>query len=216
MTTPQLVSQCFQWLRVDETTRQIFIYTVIMVLGTLAAAILPFFRAGPFYLGFSILAGGWFLWWAWKLWRQRPIGNSMALFHYSILYIGLVFTGVMLDAVLFRQGGVRMSDTNTPEQAAAIDPAASNRRLGAILMAVVGLMFLFAPVLYVTGDLLCDALGIGVNPGGEGPNAAIGAEEAVEFTDESQVGPNGERIVRTVFAATTDRGLEGRGDLSCQ
>lgn len=86
---------------VDETTKQIFIYTVVMVVGTLTApALFPAFRAGIFYTLTAVLGGAWFLWWAWKLWRERPVGNSMALFHYSILYIGLLFTGVTIDALI--------------------------------------------------------------------------------------------------------------------
>jgi len=32
--------------------------------------------------------------------RRRPVIDTMPLFHFSILYIGLLFTGVILDALL--------------------------------------------------------------------------------------------------------------------
>ena len=83
---------------VDETSRQIFIYTIILVLGTLALPVLfEVFRMSPVYSIMAIIGGFIFLKGAWKLWRQRPMPNSMPLFHYSIIYVGLLYGGMIID-----------------------------------------------------------------------------------------------------------------------
>jgi len=87
---------------IDETTKQIFWYTVLMVAATLA---LPFLLPTSFggSLAYSIAAlvgGAVFLIWTWRLWRRRPITNTMPLFHYSILYIGILFAAVIIDALI--------------------------------------------------------------------------------------------------------------------
>ncbi|MDA3959232.1 MAG: heme o synthase [Planctomycetota bacterium] len=86
---------------VDETTRQIFIYTVIMVIATLLMpVVLPVFIGSFIYIAAAAVFGAVFTWWAWRIWRERPILNTMPLFHFSILYIGLLFTGVICDALI--------------------------------------------------------------------------------------------------------------------
>ena len=86
---------------VDETTRQIFIYTIIMIVGTLLLpVVLPVFRGLYIYTALAVILGAVFLWWSWALWRRRPVPNPMPLFHFSIIYIGVLFTGVVLDALL--------------------------------------------------------------------------------------------------------------------
>ncbi|MHC5067353.1 MAG: heme o synthase [Planctomycetota bacterium] len=86
---------------VDETTRQIFIYTVIMVVATVALPlILPVFQGAYVYWSLAVLGGAIFLRRAWVIWRRRPMPNTMPLFHYSLLYIGALFLGVIVDAAL--------------------------------------------------------------------------------------------------------------------
>ncbi len=84
---------------VDETTRQIFIYTIIMVLGTL---LLPFissvFRYSYVYIALAIVLGIVFAVWSWLLWKRRPRMESMPLFHYSIVYISGLFLAMVIDA----------------------------------------------------------------------------------------------------------------------
>jgi len=95
---------------VDETTRQIFWYTVIMVAGSL---VLPLMTAssgspwtmGPYYLILASVLGGVFLVWAFVLWRHRPIMATMPLFRFSIVYIGVLFLAMVLDAARAQAGG---------------------------------------------------------------------------------------------------------------
>jgi heme O synthase-like polyprenyltransferase len=37
---------------------------------------------------------------AWRLWREPPSGRAAALFHYSLLYLALLFVAVSVDAVI--------------------------------------------------------------------------------------------------------------------
>ena len=87
---------------VDETTRQIFIYTVVMVAGTLALPwITSSFARSPFYMTLAIGLGVVFLVWAALLWKRRPVMPTMPLFRFSIVYIGALFLGLVLDAISY-------------------------------------------------------------------------------------------------------------------
>jgi protoheme IX farnesyltransferase len=89
---------------VDETTRQIFIYTVVMVIGTLAVPLLvPAFEHSPLYTTLSLVLGAVFLIWTAILWRYRPIVPTMPLFRFSIIYIAALFIGMVVDS--FVAGG---------------------------------------------------------------------------------------------------------------
>ena len=89
---------------VDETTRQIFIYTVVMVIGTLAVPLLvPAFEHSPLYTALSLVLGAVFLVWTAILWRYRPIVPTMPLFRFSIIYIAALFIGMVVDS--FVAGG---------------------------------------------------------------------------------------------------------------
>jgi len=85
---------------VDETTRQIFIYTVVLVAGTLAVPVLvPAFEHSPMYTTLSIVLGAVFLVWTALLWRHRPVMPTMPLFRFSIVYIAALFIGMVCDAL---------------------------------------------------------------------------------------------------------------------
>lgn len=85
---------------VDETTRQIFIYTVVMVAGTLAVPVLvPAFENSPIYTTLSLVLGAVFLVWTALLWRYRPVMPTMPLFRFSIVYIAALFIGMVCDAL---------------------------------------------------------------------------------------------------------------------
>jgi len=87
---------------VDETTRQIFIYTIVLVLGTL---FLPYissslFARGPIYTALAFGLGAVWLVWTAALWLHRPVMPTMPLFRFSIVYIGALFLGLVIDARL--------------------------------------------------------------------------------------------------------------------
>jgi protoheme IX farnesyltransferase len=88
---------------IDETTRQIFIYTLVMVAGSL---LLPFlssvFRYSYLYILFAVVLGLVFAVWAWLLWKRRPRMESMPLFHYSIVYISCLFLALVIDSFFSR------------------------------------------------------------------------------------------------------------------
>jgi len=89
---------------IDETTRQIFIYTVVMVAGSLA---LPWFvssvERSPFYSVSAVVMGAVFLGWTALLWKRRPVMPTMPLFRYSIVYIGVLFLAMVIDALSNRR-----------------------------------------------------------------------------------------------------------------
>jgi protoheme IX farnesyltransferase len=90
---------------VDETTRQIFIYTVVMVIGTLLVPVLvPAFEHSPLYTALSLVLGAVFLVWTALLWKHRPVMPTMPLFRFSIIYIAALFIGMLVDALTLTHG----------------------------------------------------------------------------------------------------------------
>ena len=79
-----------------ETKRQILLWTLVMV----AVTILPVASgaAGVFYLVSALLLGGVFLALAVMLARDPGIGWARATFHYSLLYLALIFVALVIDA----------------------------------------------------------------------------------------------------------------------
>jgi protoheme IX farnesyltransferase len=94
---------------IDETTRQIFIYTIVMVAGTLllpcaVSMMLPAFSRWPIYTSVATVLGLIFLLWTWILWIRRPMLPTMPLFRYSIVYIGALFLSLVLDSFAQARG----------------------------------------------------------------------------------------------------------------
>lgn len=83
----------------ERVARQIVIYSWVMVGWTLL--LVP--ATGLLYASFALLAGGWFLVSAHKLWsalRRGEQGNPMRLFHLSNSYLTLVFVALAVDSAL--------------------------------------------------------------------------------------------------------------------
>jgi len=80
-----------------ETRRQIFVYTIELVLVTLLLPILNL--AGNVYLVSSLVLGGALLFAAWAVWRQG--GNKVAwrMYKWSSTYLVFIFLAMMIDAV---------------------------------------------------------------------------------------------------------------------
>ena len=81
----------------DETARQIVWYSLVLV----AVTLLPFawHTAGIAYLVAALLLGAIFLRLAWRLRRETTTARASALFHYSLLYLALLFVAMALDVV---------------------------------------------------------------------------------------------------------------------
>ena len=82
----------------DETARQIVWYSIVLVGVTL----LPFAwrTAGVAYLAAALLLGALFLRLAWRLRRETTTKRAGALFHYSLLYLALLFVALAVDPLL--------------------------------------------------------------------------------------------------------------------
>ncbi|MGI0481614.1 heme o synthase [Geminocystis sp. CENA526] len=84
----------------QETVKQIWIYTLITVLFSLVL-IYPLHSLGLVYLLFALILGSLFTLKAWKL-QQNPEDKQTAksMFKYSILYMMLLCTGIVLDTLI--------------------------------------------------------------------------------------------------------------------
>jgi protoheme IX farnesyltransferase len=80
------------------TSVQVLLYTVALVAMSLVPAGLGTFGAG--YLASALVLGGVFLALAWRLWRMPTPARAAVLFHYSLLYLSLLFLAVAVDAVV--------------------------------------------------------------------------------------------------------------------
>jgi protoheme IX farnesyltransferase len=85
-----------------ETAKQIWFYTLLLIPVSLLL-IYPLGLAGLVYGFFALSLGGVFLFKAWQL-LQQPEEKQIArsLFKYSILYMMLLCTGIVLDSLLHK------------------------------------------------------------------------------------------------------------------
>ncbi len=81
-----------------ETVRQILLYTAVMVAATLAPVGFGVF--GLLYGVSALVLGVIFTWLAWALWRELTRPRAVALFHYSLLYLALLFVAMAADSVV--------------------------------------------------------------------------------------------------------------------
>ena len=79
-----------------ETARQIVLYSVAMVAFTVVVGL----WLGPLYTAAAVVLGAVFVALAVLLRRDLSRGHAKLLFHYSLLYLALLFTAAALDPVL--------------------------------------------------------------------------------------------------------------------
>src|SRR6202012_3103974 len=80
-----------------ETARQILLYTFAMIAATLVPVAFGVF--GLVYGVAAALLGIVFAWFPSRLWRETTRPQAVKLFHYSLLYLALLFVAMELDAV---------------------------------------------------------------------------------------------------------------------
>lgn len=88
---------------IPETTRQIGLYTILMV--AISLLLWPVAQMGLIYLGAAVGLGTVFLWQAYALWRrgaseEASTQGAIALYRYSISYLSLLFLAVAVDALI--------------------------------------------------------------------------------------------------------------------
>ena len=79
-----------------ETTRQIVLYTIVLVAFTLVVG----FWLGPVYTVAAAVLGAAFLALAWQLRRDTTPRRAAILFHYSLAYLALLFVAAAANPVL--------------------------------------------------------------------------------------------------------------------
>ena len=80
------------------TARQMLAYTVALTVLTLVPGVAGTF--GAVYIVCAALLGGVFCVLAWRLWREGTAARAAVLFHYSLLYLALLFVAVAVDAAI--------------------------------------------------------------------------------------------------------------------
>ena len=84
---------------VPETTRQIALYTVLMVCLTLVFFAVA--RMGLVFLAGALVLGGLFLLQAFAMWRDGTDARAVRLYRYSITYLTALFALMILDVFVF-------------------------------------------------------------------------------------------------------------------
>ena len=79
-----------------ETTRQILLYSVVLVTFTIAVG----WWLGPVYTVAAVILGAYFLLLAWKLRYDTSRRRAFVLFHYSLAYLALLFVAAAIDPLL--------------------------------------------------------------------------------------------------------------------
>ncbi|HEX8941207.1 MAG TPA: heme o synthase [Candidatus Limnocylindrales bacterium] len=83
---------------VPETTRQIALYTVLLV--AISLVLFAVARLGLVYLAAAVVLGAIFLYQAAALWRDGTTARAISLYRYSISYLGLLFLALAVDAIV--------------------------------------------------------------------------------------------------------------------
>ncbi len=88
---------------IPETTRQIGLYTILMV--AISLVLWAVARMGAIYLIAAVVLGAIFLWQAYGLWRrgsseEASTAGAIRLYKYSISYLSLLFLAVAVDALV--------------------------------------------------------------------------------------------------------------------
>ena len=88
---------------IPETTRQIGLYTILMV--AISLVLFAVARMGLIYLVAAVVLGAIFLWQAYGLWRrgaseEASTAGAIRLYKYSISYLSLLFLAVAVDALV--------------------------------------------------------------------------------------------------------------------
>jgi protoheme IX farnesyltransferase len=78
-----------------ETAKQVVLYSIALVAGTLLPVAFGVF--GLFYGVAALVLGALMLWWSIELWRDTSRPKAVRVFHYSMLYLALLFVAMAID-----------------------------------------------------------------------------------------------------------------------
>ncbi len=78
-----------------ETAKQVVLYSFALVAGTLLPVAFGVF--GLFYGVAALVLGALMLWWSIELWRDTSRPKAVRVFHYSMLYLALLFVAMAID-----------------------------------------------------------------------------------------------------------------------
>jgi len=79
-----------------ETTRQILLYSLVLVAFTVAVG----YWLGPIYTAAAAILGIYFVVLAWQLRRDASRRRAVVLFHYSLAYLALLFVAAAVDPLI--------------------------------------------------------------------------------------------------------------------
>ena len=84
---------------VPETTRQIALYSILMV--ALTVVFFAVAEMGLLFLAGALVLGALFLFQAFAMWREGTDARAVKLYKYSITYLSGLFALMILDVAVF-------------------------------------------------------------------------------------------------------------------
>jgi heme o synthase len=81
-----------------ETNYQVLLYSLLMFAVSLL--LVPIGAMGSIYLLSALLLGGLFLRYAWRMWRGEGQAAIWGMYKYSLLYLALLFTAMVVDRLI--------------------------------------------------------------------------------------------------------------------
>jgi protoheme IX farnesyltransferase len=89
-----------------ETHRQILLYSILLLLVSLAPAMLQLM--GPVYLVAALVLNAVFLKQAWDIWRTPDNKTIWRLYKFSLVYLALLYFAMALDHLFFESTAVAL------------------------------------------------------------------------------------------------------------
>ncbi len=80
---------------VQYTKLHVVLYTILLLISSILPVVVG--MSGMIYAATAIVLGGRFLWWALKLYRTDKGVVAMQTFRFSIVYLMLLFVGLLFD-----------------------------------------------------------------------------------------------------------------------
>ena len=83
---------------IRETKKSILLYTVLLL--ALTSMFYATGAVGLIYLTTSAVAGGLFIYYGLRLMKNPDIEGAKGLYLYSLLYLAIMFTGIIVDSLV--------------------------------------------------------------------------------------------------------------------
>ena len=83
---------------IEKTKKEIFKYSILVFITTLTLIFAE--NIGMIYMIPTFVLGLFFIYLSWDLLKSEEIKKAISLFYYSMLYLSIIFIGIMIDSLI--------------------------------------------------------------------------------------------------------------------